>query len=104
MSTSVRPAFWPKLYAQTMASGARKNTTTQAMGGSAVAKKASRRSCVWVAIAAVPVAPNSRRVSLQSRRPQARHRLVEEPRKIRAKVIRILAFGHDFGWREDHRI
>src|SRR6478672_7008567 len=73
------------------------------MGGRAVAKKARRRSCVWVAMAAF-FARYVTSFPLTSSRAQPGHGLVELSRKFRAEVTRILAFGHEGGWREDHRV
>src|SRR6478672_13961139 len=73
------------------------------MGGRAVAKKARRRSCVWVAMAAF-FARYVTSFPLTSSRAQPGHGLVELSRKFRAEVTRILAFGHEVSWWEDHRV
>src|SRR5262245_47861016 len=86
-----------------MPSGMRKKTRTQAIGGNAVVKKASRRSCVWVATSGSYRSPGCMWISA-SVRAQPGHRFVEQARELRPEIVRILAFGHDIGRRENHRV
>src|SRR5262249_22098487 len=73
------------------------------MGGRAVAKKAKRRSCVWVVVPA-SFARYLTSFPLTSGCGQPRHGVVELTCKVRAEVTRIFAFGHDPRRWEDHRI